>query len=147
MLPALPAEHPNRPSSPQRTRWTDSLHRGIAMPDIAQPRLHHLAITVTDLDASVDWYSTVFGIKPMLDVPHEGGLGRLLTTDDWQLVIALHRHDSNDGGQFAETTTGLDHGGFVVPSRVDLEQWQQHLESNGVERAERADRPLTQSAI
>ena len=30
---------------------------------------------------------------------------------------------------------------------VDLEQWQQHLESNGVERAERADRPLTQSAI
>jgi len=117
------------------------------MPDVAQPHLHHLAITVTDLDASVNWYSAVFGIKPMLDVPHEGGLGRLLTTDDWQLVIALHRHDSNDGGQFAETTTGLDHGGFVVPSRVDLEQWQQHLESNGVERAERADRPLTQSAI
>ena len=88
----------------------------------------------------------MFDVQAILDVPHDGGLGGLAAAD-WQLMIALHRHDTNDGGLFAETTTGLDHGGFAVPSRVDLEQWQQHLESNGVERAETADKPLTQSAI
>ena len=41
--------------------------------------------------------------------------------------------------RFSETPTGLDHAGFAVPTRQDLEQWQAHLESNGVVRAERAD--------
>jgi hypothetical protein len=48
-------------------------------------------------------------------------------------MIALHRHDSNDHQQFSETTTGLDHASFAVPSRRDLEVWQ--------------TQPLTQSPI
>ena len=62
-------------------------------------------------------------------------------------MIALHRHDTNDGRLFTETMTGLDHGGFAVPSRLDLELWQEHLEINGVVRADTADKPLTQSPI
>ena len=62
-------------------------------------------------------------------------------------MIALHRHDANDGRLFTEATTGLDHGGFAVPSRRDLELWQDHLETNGVERTDIADKPLTQSPI
>jgi len=34
-----------------------------------------------------------------------------------------------------------------VPSRADLEAWQEHLEVNGVARVEVADKPLTQSPI
>ncbi len=83
------------------------------MATIAQPRLHHLALTVTDLEAS----------------------------------IALHRHDANDRNLFAETVTGLDHAGFMVPTRADLESWQDHLERNGVVRSDAADKPLTQSPI
>jgi catechol 2,3-dioxygenase-like lactoylglutathione lyase family enzyme len=117
------------------------------MSNVTQPRLHHLAITVTDLDASVRWYESVFDVHPLLDVPHLGGVGRILAGTDRQLMIALHRHDTNDGRLFAETTTGLDHGGFAVPSRRDLELWQDHLETNGVVRADTADKPLTQSPI
>jgi len=62
-------------------------------------------------------------------------------------MFALHRHDANDGGLFSETATGLDHAGFTVPSRRDLELWQDHLESTGVIRADAADKPLTQSPI
>jgi catechol 2,3-dioxygenase-like lactoylglutathione lyase family enzyme len=109
--------------------------------------LHHVAITVTDLDASVEWYEKVFGIEHRMDEPHDGGVGRLLADDVMELVIVLHRHDANDGGQFAETATGLDHVGFSVPTRADLEAWQGHLEAHGVERAGSADRPLTQSPI
>jgi glyoxylase I family protein len=111
------------------------------------PRLHHIAITVTDVDASIEWYERIFGIRHQMDEPHEGGVGRLLADEAMDLIIVLHRHDSNDGGRFAETATGLDHAGFAVPTRDDLVAWQAHLEANGVERAEAAGQPLTQSPI
>ena len=110
-------------------------------------KLHHLAITVSDVDTSVPWYEAVFGVQHRMDVPHEGGVGKLLGNDAMDLIIVLHRHDTNNGGLFAETATGLDHAGFVVPTRDDLVAWQDHLESNGVVRADHADKPLTQSPI
>ncbi len=110
-------------------------------------RLHHLALTVTDVDTSVGWYEDVFGVRFRVDVPHREGVGKLLADDTGQLMIVLHHHETNDGALFGETTTGLDHAGFVVATRDDLEAWQSHLESKGVTRADIADKPLTQSAI
>jgi catechol 2,3-dioxygenase-like lactoylglutathione lyase family enzyme len=117
------------------------------MAPIGRPRLHHIALTVTDLDASIPWYESVFGISHRMDEAHDGGLGRLLADDSFELAIVLHRHDSNETEEFAETRTGLDHAGFSVASRADLEAWQSHLEANGVTRAAAADKPLTQSPI
>jgi glyoxylase I family protein len=111
------------------------------------PQLHHVAITVTDLDASVRWYEQVFGLRAQMDIPHEGGTGRLLADEGRQLLLVLHRHDANDGERFTETATGLDHVGLRLPSRADLEAWQDHLERNAVERRAAADRPCTQSPI
>ena len=110
-------------------------------------RLHHLALTVTDVDTSVAWYEAVFGVRFQVDVPHAGGVGKLLADEDGQLMIVLHRHDTNDGSLFAETVAGLDHAGFMVPSRSDLVAWQEHLEGHGVVPAAVADKPLTQSPI
>jgi len=117
------------------------------MAAVTQPRLHHLALTVTDLDASVRWYQDVFDVKYQMDGPHPGGVGKVLADDAWEFMIVLHRHDTNDGGLFRETATGLDHAGLAVPSRVDLEAWQSHLEAHGVVRSDSADTPLTQSPI
>jgi glyoxylase I family protein len=114
---------------------------------VARPRLHHLALTVTDVDASVRWYQDVFGVSFQMDAPHPGGVGKVLADEQWELMIVLHRHDTNDGGLFGEATTGLDHAGFVVPGRADLEAWQAHLETKGVVRSDVADKPLTQSPI
>ena len=82
-----------------------------------------------------------------MDTPHHGGVGKLLADDAWQLVVVLHRHDANRGEPFAETRTGLDHIGLMVPTRTDLEAWQARLQEHGVTAASAADRPLTQSAI
>jgi glyoxylase I family protein len=117
------------------------------MSTVTAPRLHHLALTVTDVDASVRWYEDVFGIKFRMDVPHAGGVGKLLADDDRQLMIVLHHHDTGTGTMFGETVTGLDHAGFMVPSRSDLQDWQAHLEAKGVICADVADKPLTQSPI
>jgi glyoxylase I family protein len=117
------------------------------MTAIARPRIHHVALTVTDIDTSVSWYENVFGIRYRRDVPHEGGTGKLLADDNRELMIVLHRHDSNDGSLFAETSAGLDHTGFLVPTRADLQAWQAHLEAHGVTRCATASKPLTQSPI
>lgn len=114
---------------------------------VPRPSIHHLALTVTDLDASVEWYSRVFDVKPALDVPHPGGVGRVMLDEEQTLAFVLHHHDANDGEQFAETRTGLDHFGLMVATREDLERWQNHLAEQGVQRSSQADRPLTQSPI
>ncbi len=117
------------------------------MPVPTRPEIHHIALTVTDLDASIAWDEQTFGISYKMEEPHQGGTGKLLADDAWHLVIVLHRHDTNDGARFAETRTGLDHIGLAVASRSALEAWQEHLERQGVVRSPTADRPLTQSPI
>jgi glyoxylase I family protein len=112
-----------------------------------RPVQNHIALTVTDLDASIDWYSKVFGITIQMEGPHEGGYMKLLTTEAFDLVIVLHRHDANENELFAESRTGLDHLGMGVPTRADLVAWQDHLEANGVVRSDMANKPLTQSPI
>jgi glyoxylase I family protein len=57
------------------------------------------------------------------------------------LIIVLHHHDANQRETFAETRTGLDHVGFSVPSRADLEAWQAHLQALGVTQSPIADTP------
>ncbi|HEX2700091.1 MAG TPA: VOC family protein [Acidimicrobiales bacterium] len=117
------------------------------MSSVTRPRTHHIALTVTDIDASVDWYQAIFGVNFKMDVPHQGGVGKLLMDDSGELVIVLHRHDGNEGALFDETATGLDHVGFFVPGRADLQAWQEHLERGGVTRSETAAKPSTQSPI
>lgn len=104
-------------------------------------------MTVNDVNVSVPWYEKVFGISYRMDVPHPGGEGKLLADDGRRLVLVLHRHEANPRGSFSERQAGLDHVGFVVSSRADLEAWQEHLARLGVEQVATADRPCTQSPI
>jgi glyoxylase I family protein len=114
---------------------------------VTRPNLHHIALTVTDLDVSIPWYEKIFGISFQMEAPHPGGVGMMLADDERQLVMVLHRHDTNERENFLETRTGLDHVGLKVADRASLESWQAHLENKGVKTSPAADRPLTQSAI
>jgi glyoxylase I family protein len=117
------------------------------MHELKRPRLHHVALTVTDVEASIPWYEKVFGVSFRMEAPHLGGVGMVLADDERSLVIVLHRHDANSREQFSETRTGLDHVGVMVSDREELVRWQAHLEANGVRPSPEADRPLTQSPI
>jgi catechol 2,3-dioxygenase-like lactoylglutathione lyase family enzyme len=114
---------------------------------VTRPTLHHIALSVTDLDAAIKWYGDVFDISYRMEAPHDGGVGKLLADDDFELVIVLHRHDTNAGEAFKEQRTGLDHIGFGVPTSAELRAWSDKLERFGVQKVDVADRPLTQSPI
>jgi glyoxylase I family protein len=116
-------------------------HREEIVPDVALASLHHIALTVTDLEASIRWYERVFGISYQMEEAHEGGVGKLLADEQMRLLVVLHRHDANQRERFSERRTGLDHVGLSVPSRGDLEAWQRHLRELGVAQSPIADRP------
>ncbi len=109
------------------------------MPSLAG--LHHVALTVKDLDASIDWYQRVFGIQYQMEESHKGGVGKVLSDPEWRLMIVLHHHEANQGESFSETRTGLDHVGLSVASRAELELWQAHLQQLGVTHSPITDRP------
>ncbi len=97
---------------------------------------HHVALTVTDLGASLTWYRDVLGFDrvPPLDYdhPHGGGHARVLVQPGSNTVLVLHHHDANGGERFAESRTGLDHVCFRVPDREAIEAWQRRFERLGV---------------
>jgi len=101
--------------------------------------VQHIAITVTDLNRSVPWYTDLFGLKQVMDEPHEGGRGVILMDPRSGLFIGLHAHDANGGEPFAETRTGLDHVCFGVASRELLVAWQERLEMGNMVRSPIAD--------
>lgn len=52
----------------------------------------------------------------------------MLIHPDTKLIFGLNQHSTIPVTTFNERSVGLDHIGFAVANREDLDQWQQHLE-------------------
>ena len=97
--------------------------------------LHHVALTVTDIEASVAWYSDLFGFKELTRDAHHGdggGFAVVVGPEDWSMFIVMNSHPTNAGEGFDPVRTGLDHVGFTVPDRATLDEWVAKFEDRGV---------------
>lgn len=88
----------------------------------------HVALTVTDLDASQRFYTQVLDFVVVMDV----GYGRICMHPATGFTLALITHDGAHGGPFTELTTGLDHLGLTAASREELEWWERRFDELGV---------------
>ena len=88
----------------------------------------HVSFTVSDLDRSQHFYTTVLGFVMVLDV----GYGRILMHPGTGFTLSLMEHEGAHGGAFTELTTGLDHLGLTATSRSDLEEWERRFDDLGV---------------
>jgi len=109
-----------------------------AAPGIAG--IHHFSVTVRDIEASLAWYQRVFRADRVpMQFPHyeceDTGYGVLLVDPRSGLAIGLHTNSGNDGAQFDEARTGLDHVGFNVASLAELQAWTVWLDELGVEHS------------
>ena len=104
--------------------------------------LHHIALTVTDIDASVAWYSDLFDFVELVREEHYGGgggYGVLIGRPDWSMAIDLSYHPTNQGESFDPARTGLDHVGWTVPDRATLEEWEAKMTAKGIKHSPISD--------
>jgi len=88
----------------------------------------HVSFTVSDLDTSEGFYTSVLDFVLVLDV----GYGRILMHPGTGFTLSVMKHDGAHGGAFTELTTGLDHLGLTAESRSDLEDWERRFDELGV---------------
>jgi glyoxylase I family protein len=103
-----------------------------------QVDLHHVALTVTDIDASVAWYTDLFGFVELVRDEHYGGGGGyavVVGKPDWSMFVVMNHHPSNAGETFDPIRTGLDHVGFTVPNRETLVEWETRLTDKGIKHS------------
>jgi glyoxylase I family protein len=101
---------------------------------------HHFSPTVSDVEASAQWYERVFGMSRLpMTFPHHdaeaGGYAVLLLDPRSGIAIGLHHHEDNPGQPFRENRTGLDHISFAVASSDDLDAWARWLDGLGIENS------------
>jgi glyoxylase I family protein len=89
--------------------------------------ISHLDLSVSDVEASAEWYQRVLGLRRLRRVEFPG-----------RTMIVL-RHESFSGGAFDEHRAGLDHVGFAVATREELDSWETHLAALGVAHSAVAD--------
>jgi len=104
---------------------------------IAAGAVHHLALTVTDVDRARAFYTSMLGFQVAMETPR----GVLLSNGS--LVLALFRAPNPDralrGDRFDENRVGLDHLSLVVGSRAELEQVVRLFNDQGISHGEIED--------
>jgi catechol 2,3-dioxygenase-like lactoylglutathione lyase family enzyme len=89
--------------------------------------LHHVRIPVTDAWKSRDWYMSVLGFLPVLDLEEEQGLVGVVLRHPTGLVIGLHQEPVR-----AAALRGFALLGLAVADRDELEALVKHLDRQGV---------------
>jgi glyoxylase I family protein len=88
---------------------------------------HHVALTVSDRDASADWYATVLGFEELFREEGEERRACVMRFPGGAFGVAVVEHRSSGDDPFDPTHRGLDHLAFSVGSREVLEQWEERL--------------------
>lgn len=105
---------------------------------ISSGAVHHLTLTVTDLNRSLDFYTSLLGFQKLMDI----GPGRVLLGNGSTLMAISTPPDPSraiPGDQFNENRVGLDHVSLSVSSREDLEHAMQLFDEKGVSHGEIRD--------
>lgn len=107
------------------------------MPEITG--FSHVALTVTDVDRSFEWYERLLGVQK-LNEGEEGGIRFCVTMHVPSFVVLGFRHHGETANErFDESRVGLDHFAFNVANRAAMEEWEQRLAELGIDHSEIKD--------
>ena len=96
--------------------------------------IHHLGLTVRDVDVSAAWYADMLGFHRAGEYTAPDGTRRkvFLRHDRLRARVGLTQHQSGPSDPFDETRAGLDHLAFAVSTREELDDWAQRFVDAGV---------------
>jgi catechol 2,3-dioxygenase-like lactoylglutathione lyase family enzyme len=101
---------------------------------MAFPGIHHVAVTVSDIDRSRQFYNKLFGGEPVMDEMEDAGnFHHAVWLVGEGQVFGIHQHTKPSSNEPAdETRPGLDHVGFACADRDELKQWEGKLNELGI---------------
>jgi glyoxylase I family protein len=111
------------------TRCTFATRRISVTETIKTGPVHHVRLTVTDVDRARDFYSRIFGFELVLETP----TGVLLKNGSFLLGLGLPEGGGPVDDRFDESRVGLDHLSLSVPDRGALEQAVRVFDQEAVE--------------
>lgn len=109
--------------------------------------ISHLDLSVSDIGRSTEWYRQVLGLREVKRAEFADRTMVVFVVPDGGLIIGLNQHVGCPPEHFDERRVGLDHVGFAVSDRADLDRWQAHLEAQGVEHSPIADGPVGSALV
>jgi len=93
--------------------------------------LHHLTLSVTDLDASVRWYQALLG-ESIVATREAPAWSRVRLQWPSGIIIVFTRHEATAASdRFDHTRVGLDHIGLACPSEGAVRDWAARLDELG----------------
>jgi len=93
--------------------------------------LHHGALSVSDMDASVRWYSDVLGLEPTFRQEHDDRQVAVMTIPGSRQSVGLVSHKGG-GAAFNPHNIGLDHLALSVASGEELAAWARQFDERGM---------------
>ena len=108
---------------------------------LAPPTIHHLTLTVTEVDRSAAWYQALLG--PAVAIRRTGP-GWVRVRMQWSsgLVIGVTAHERTPAGDaFAHERVGLDHVGLGCRDEAEVRRWARRLDQIGAIRGSVEDVP------
>lgn len=102
--------------------------------------LHHVALSVRDIDKSADWYTQLFDLTLVADLTEPAPM-KVYLTDAGQ-ALDLRQDPDVVQEDFTQSRVGLDHVAFVCADRNELDGWLGRLEDLGVENSGIVESPF-----
>src|SRR5712691_11099662 len=94
--------------------------------------LHHVLLTVSDLQRSTRFYRDILGLKVYKEVPDNGVAGaKVIFTMPDGTFFAVVYHPDGDMSPFSEKRIGIDHVSFTIAAE-DLPVWERRLRDAGI---------------
>ncbi|MCB1258456.1 MAG: VOC family protein [Microthrixaceae bacterium] len=104
--------------------------------------ISHLDLSVSDVDASTQWYVDVLGLKVLKRIEAPDRTMVVMIHPATSLIIGLNQHSFVPVETFDERNVGLDHVGFNVDERSALDELAEHLTGLNVEHSPVEDTPV-----
>jgi len=95
--------------------------------------VHHIALRITQLGRSIEFYKELFGFQVVVQLPD------VTILSNGALILGLRDQDAHSDDRFDEFRVGLDHVSFTVGSRADLDRAIRILDQWGAPHGEIED--------
>lgn len=107
----------------------------------------HLDLSVSDVETSSAWYERVLGLQRVRRVEFPKRTMIVLRHQASGLVVGLNQHQECPQEPFDERRVGLDHVGFAVGTREELDTLARHLMTAGVKHSPVTDTKLGSALV